>query len=359
MRILKYILLLFLLFTVATSVYIITQKGSFEVTQTGIINTKKSTVFDYVNDYKNWETFGSWMSKQDPILFQYPAKTMGAGAHFTWEHHTSSGSIKTYFVKEGDSIAQVGNFSGTEFRLYWKFKESPKGTSVTVHCKGTMNAYAKFASFFKGGIHSLAEKTIAKSLENLDRTMAYEMKTYAIKVDGIVSRNATYCLQQTISCKIQKVTKNIKIMLPRMVYFFKKNNLTMAGKPFVQYQLYDEAKDIATIMVGVPIAQEAFVASGSDIGTGQLQAFTCLKTTLTGDYSHRNEAWKKAKKYIADHHLTENFAGNYVEVYTLTIDEVKSPSKWKTEIYIPIFPVAETKLTPTDTLTKIDSLSQQ
>ena len=73
---------------------------------------------------------------------------------------------------------------------------------------------------------------------------------------------------------------------------------------------------------------------------GEIIAFTCLKTTLTGDYSHSKEAWIKAKKHITDNGLKENFAGSYTEVYAKTIDDIKLPSKWITEIYIPVFPKA-------------------
>src|SRR6476620_102473 len=80
MRILKYIFLLLLLALVGITVYVATQKGDFEVTKSSIIKTPRSTVFDYVNDYKNWETFGSWMSKDSDLHFNYGAKTIGAGA---------------------------------------------------------------------------------------------------------------------------------------------------------------------------------------------------------------------------------------------------------------------------------------
>ena len=61
MRILKYIILLLILAFVGITVYVATQRGDFEIQKSGIINTTRSTVFEYVNDYKNWETFGSWM----------------------------------------------------------------------------------------------------------------------------------------------------------------------------------------------------------------------------------------------------------------------------------------------------------
>ena len=114
----------------------------------------------------------------------------------------------------------------------------------------------------------------------------------------------------------------------------------MVGKPFVNYDKYDVTGDFATISVCIPVSQQVFISDGSDVGSGEIIAFTCLKTTLTGDYSHSKEAWSKAKKYIADNGLKENFAGNYTEVYVKTIDDIKQPSKWITEIYIPVFPKA-------------------
>ena len=134
-----------------------------------------------------------------------------------------------------------------------------------------------------------------------------------------------------------------------MVYFFKKNQLAMAGKPFVQYERYDVANDIVTFSVCVPTTKQIFVTSGSDVTSGEIIPFTCLKTTLTGDYSHTQEAWSKARKYIADNGFQENIAGKYTEVYTKTIDDIKQPSKWVTEIHIPVFPKTPT-VAPTTVL---------
>lgn len=125
-----------------------------------------------------------------------------------------------------------------------------------------------------------------------------------------------------------------------MVHFFYKNKIAMTGKPFVMYDRYDVTNDIATISVCIPVGKEVFISPGSDVSSGEIIAFTCLKTTLTGDYSHSKEAWAKAQKYIADNGLKQNFAGNYSEVYVKTIDDIKQPSKWVTEIYIPVFPKA-------------------
>jgi hypothetical protein len=341
MRILKYIFLLLLLALIGMTVYVTTQKGDFEVSKSSILKTQRSTVFDYVNDYKNWETFGSWMKKENNMKFDYPSKTMGSGAYCSWESSSGDGNIKTYFVKENDSIFQKANLNGTKSDIIWTFKDTIGGTKVTVHSRGKMDVLTKIKTFFNGGISAVLSDVFEKSLRNLDKTLDYEMKTYAIKVNGIVQRGSGFCIKQTVSCRIKSVSKNVKIIIPRMVSFFKKNKLSMAGKPFVLYDRYDVANDIVTLSVCVPTDKQIFISSVSDVTTGEIIPFTCLKTTLIGDYSHTKEAWTKAKKYIADNGLKENFAGKYVEVYSKTIDDVKQPSKWITEIYIPVFPKAE------------------
>lgn len=114
----------------------------------------------------------------------------------------------------------------------------------------------------------------------------------------------------------------------------------MSGKPFILYDRYDRANDIVTFSVCAPTREQIFITSGSEITSGEIVPFTCLKTTLTGDYSHLKEAWTKAENYIRDNGYTPNFAGKYAEVYIKTIDDVKQPSKWITEIHIPVFPKA-------------------
>ncbi|HNP32283.1 MAG TPA: transcriptional regulator [Flavobacterium sp.] len=342
MRILKYIFLLILLALVGITVYVATQKGDFEVTKSGIIKTSRSSVFDYVNDYKNWETFGSWMQKNSDIKFNYDVKTIGAGAKCSWDNGSDEGNIRTVFVKENDSISQRANFNGTTVAISLTFKDTVGGTKVTIYSKGKMDLLTKICTFFKGGATSILIDSYEKSLRNLDKTLNYEMKTYSIKVNGIVQRGSGYCLKQTVSCHIKSVSKNIKIMMSNMLHFFKKNRIAMTGKPFVSYDRYDVANDFATISICIPVGKEIFISSGSDVSSGAIVAFTCLKTTLTGDYSHSKEAWTKAEKYIADNGLKQNFAGSYSEVYVKTIDDIKQPSKWITEIYIPVFPKAET-----------------
>ncbi len=337
MRILKYIFLLLLLAFIGITVFVATQKGDFEVSKSRIIKTQRTTTFNYVNDFRNWETFCTWLDDKE-IVYNYTEKTMGVGATYSWKGDNSEGNLKISSLNEGNSISQKMSYNGTTSNVNWTFKDSIGGTKITLHCKGQMDVLTKIKVFFQGGITSLIGEMYNKSLEKLDTTLNYEMKTYSIKVNGIVQRSSGFYLKQTITCKIKSLSKNIRIMMPRMVHFFKKNKLPSTGKPFVLYDKYDFPNDIVTFSVCVPIRDSINISPGSDMSAGKLNAFTSLKTTLIGDYSHSKEAWNKAYKYIKDNDLKENAAGHYVEVYTKTIDNSKNPSKWITEIYIPVFP---------------------
>lgn len=70
--------------------------------------------------------------------------------------------------------------------------------------------------------------------------------------------------------------------------------------------------------------------------SGQLPAYSALKTTLTGDYSHSQKVWKKGYEYLMKNKLERNTTLQIIEVYTKNSLDVKAPSKWITETYIPI-----------------------
>jgi effector-binding domain-containing protein len=354
MRILKYLFLLIILFSIGLGVYIFTQKGDYQVSRSKVIKASKITVFEYVNDFKNWETFNA-MKHQDPsILYNYSGNTSGIGASFSWHGSNGIGIMKTIYIKENDSISQKVTLDGSSAIVNWKFKDTIGGTKVTYSTIGKIGFMMKFKSFFKGGISRIKKNEYDRTLYNLEKTLATELKTYSVKVNGIAQRKAAYFLKQTFSCKTKSVSRNIKVVMSKLVYFFKKNNIPMAGKPFVIFNSTTLETEVITVSVCIPTYRLIAVMPGSDVSSGQMDAFTCIKTTLTGDYSHRKELWKKGQQYIVENKYIPNFGGKYVEIYTKTIDDVKNPSKWKTELYIPVYPkVIDTQVKPSTTIDTI------
>lgn len=338
MKILKYLFLLLLLSLVALSIFVATQKGDFTVERSKVINSPKAAVFNYVNDYKNWADFGSWTAQDPEMKINYPQNTIGKGASYSWEGKEGNGSIKTIFVKENDSIAQKMNFEGTASNVFWSFKDTVGGTKVTWKTTGKMSFLFKIYTAFNGGVNKVIGSMYEKSLANLDKILDYEINTYTVKVNGLIKMPETFYLHQTFTSEISKVIKNFRIVTPKIITFCEKNNLPLAGKPFVIYHTYDLVNGLTKISICVPIKNQIYTSEGSDLLTGKLEAFEAVKTTLTGDYSHIIKAMDKTNAYIASRQIAINPSLSHIEVYTAGKTETKSPSKWVTEIYYPTKP---------------------
>lgn len=346
MRILKYILLLFLLFLIGLTVFIITQKGDYNITRSTIIKTPRTTVYNYVNDYRNWENFASWSDNKGKTQFTFPNTTIGKNASCSWDG-TSTGTIRTIEVIENVFIKQKMIFNETETEGYWTFKDTLGKTKVSWHTKGTMSVMMKIKAFVNGGIGNTIGSIYEKTLANLDRTLDFELNTFDIKVDGIVVKPKQFYIAQTINSKNENVTKNIKIMIPKMISFFEKNKMVMHGKPFVMFNKVDDVAKTTNFSVCMPIKDSISIMEGSDVSSGKIEGFSAVKTTLKGDYSHLPKANQKVLDYLFENKLKRNFTIVPYQVYVLSFMDDKQPSKWKTELYYPIYPNTVAPVNPT------------
>jgi effector-binding domain-containing protein len=338
MRILKYIFLLLLLSIVALSIFIATQKGNFSIERSKIINSPKSAVFNYVNDYRNWADFGSWTSEDPEMKIVYPQVTVGKGASYSWEGKDGPGEMRTLFVKENDSIAQKMNYNGTSSSVFWSFKDTVGGTKVTWKTTGEMSFLFKVYTALNGGVDKVIGTMYEKSLANLDKSLDYEINTFSVKVNGLVKKPQTFYLAQTFTSELSKINKNTKIVIPTIIAFCEENEIDVNGKPFVIYHTYDVVKGLAKISICLPIKKEIFISYGSDMVSGKLEASEGVKTTLTGDYSHIKDGYDKALAFLNKNQLTQDPLISHIEIYSTGKNEMKNPSKWVTEVYIPVLP---------------------
>lgn len=340
MRIVKYLFLLIVLAIIAISVYVATQKGSFDITTSTIIDVPRPVVFNYVNDYRNWEDWNQWKKEDPAMTFTYGDNTVGKGGNYSWSGDDSEGSAKTIFVKENDSIAQLVSYAGTESTAYISFKDTLGKTKVTWHTKGRLNFISKIKATFKGGTDKLVYGMYEKSLSNLNQLITMEMKTFDVKVNGISQQPASWYIKQTYRCKQEDLQSRLLLVLPKMMKFFKKHNIVTTGSPFIIYENIDTASGMVTFSICGPVSEQVYFAPGSDMGSGQLPAYTALKTTLTGDYSHRPKARKKAADYLAANNLQPNPAIKKIDVFVKSATDIKNPSKWVTELLMPLTTVS-------------------
>jgi len=338
MRILKYLLLLFLLSLVALSIFIATQKGEYFIERSRVINSPVVSVYNYVNDYRNWEDFGTWSDDDAGMRFIYPENTVGKGASYSWDGKDGTGSMTTIFTKENDSIAQNMIIDGSSSMVNWKFKDTIGGTKVTWSTKGKMGFLFKIYSALNGGVDKVIGTMYEKSLSNLDKNLDFEIKSFSVKNNGLVIKPQIFYIAQTFTTEISKITKNFKIVVPKLSTFCSENNITVSDSPFIIYHTYDLQSGLAKISIALPIQSEIFLSAGSDINSGKLETFEAVKTTLTGDYSHLMKANDRAITVLNQKQLKRDPKYVFIAIYKAARPEVRNPSKWITEIYIPLMP---------------------
>ena len=338
MKIIKYIFLLILLAVVGISVYIATQNGDYTIKRSSYIKVPKEIVFNYVNDYRNWDQWFDLDADSTDVKFNFPENTIGQGGSFSWNYGSEKGQIQSLFVKENDSIAQKIVIDGAVSKSSLTLTDSIGGTKLNWIVTGTADFSTKIKAAFKGGIEEFKAKMFQNSLNNVNTIITKEIREYSVEVIGEVKIDSLYYVKQTATVKVRDINSKITPMLQRMDKFFKNGNMQMNGSPFVIFESSDTANGTVTFSVCGPLKEEIFVSNPSDVSIAKLQPFTALKTVLKGDYSHRNVAIKKAMTYISTNNINRNTALKYIDIYTVNASTEKSPSKWVTEILIPILP---------------------
>ena len=338
MQILKYLFLLLLLSIVATTIFIATKKGEFQLERSKVINSPKAAVFNYVNDYQNWPDFNSWMLEDKDLKMSYPTTTAGSGTSCSWRGAESAGDIHTLDTKFNESITQKLNNNGTESEVFWHFKDTVGGTKVTWKTKGNLSFELKMLAALKGGVERNLGSIYEKSLKNLDKILDYEMNTYSVKVVGEVRKTATPYLSLSLSSKVSNVNKNSKIIFSKITDYCTKNGIEIYGKPFIIYHFYDATKETVKLSFCIPIKNEIVPTSESGFQAGKLASFPAVKTILKGDYAYLQKAIDQTNTFFNTKVIPRGTKFSHLVVFALGRNELKQPSKWITYIYTPIKP---------------------
>lgn len=338
MRILKYIFLLILLLAIALTVFIATQEGKYDIKKEKVINVQGPVIYNYINDYRNWENVGVLTNNDTTAVYSFSDVTFGKGTKTSWKLSDSDGNVETVRVVENDSIIQKAVINNYPSDIAWGFNKAGNGTKVSVRIKGELSFKDKAYAVLQGGVQERLEATLDKGLENLNKFLVHELGTYNVDVIGLVNKTGTYYLQQAVKVPAKDATTRINEITAKLTAFAVTNKIVLNGAPFVIYTNTGRQGAEMQFAVCIPIKEEIFTMPGSEYEGGRLEGFQALKTTLKGDYSHLKKAWDASAKEISTKALQENTGGQYIEVHTRNVQQIKKPSGWVTDIYTPVGP---------------------
>lgn len=327
MKILKYIFLLLLLCGIAGFVFIATQPGEFVITKTKEISISKDVVFNFVNDYENshlWNINFNSTSSSESISEDLKTYTISNGSE--------SVVYETLAVYKTDSIAQKLTQDNLTHTLVWKFIQNKKGTLLSCSVTGKMSLKQKVFSVLQGGAENYLGDDIEKSLTNINMYLSNQLNKFNIKINGLVTKEATLYIKQTDTSSTKQISTITQTKIPNLIKFAKEISINYIEKPFIVFDNSNRTE----FSVALPVKEEIITSEGSDVEGGELLEFKAVKVTLTGDYSHIKKAKEEAYKYIERNKLIVDTNGTFMDAFIVYPNKQKQPSKWVTEIYIPV-----------------------
>ncbi|CAN5152122.1 effector binding domain-containing protein [soil metagenome] len=342
MKIIKYLFFLLLIAIIAGAIYIATKDGDYHIEETKIVHAPVPVVFNEVNNYYNWESWGPWRNESDDIIVQYNPEIRGEGGGFSWKsNELGDGTIATTKVLIDNSLEQVvvhnPSFAESRGKMYWKFEEVDEGTKVTLGMSGSQSFKEKLAYAFKdNSLSQMLKPRFARTLEKLNSGLLNKMSVYSINVDGVTTHGGGFYMYTTTASKISQVPIRMKNMLTQVRNYMELNNITIQGDPFVLYNSWDEQNDSAIYSTGIFTPSIVITPSDSDVLNGLQPNQQVVKTTLKGDHENLKEAWDRAYQYIEENNLMVDDESQPFEVYKTDPDSTMNPANWVTEIFIPV-----------------------
>lgn len=337
MRILKYLFLLFLLLSLAFVVFVATMPSTYTVKKSKKINTTKEQIYSFTKDFKNWKYFNPWVNVEKDFSEKFLINTKDSLPLYRWNQ---KGNYGTIFQKEiyKDSLIYLLSIDGDKQTTSISFRPIKNSTEVSWKITGHLNFKEKMLSVLYGGSQIYMGKYLENGLDKINNYLVNELNNFNIIVNGFTTKQATNFIQQKDSTSITNFDIVSMQKVNKLMNFIKQNDIKTEGSPFVLFYDWNIKENKTIFSVCVPVKEEILTAEGSEISGGSFKNFLAVKTTLTGDYSHKRKAWDKTFDFFTENKIYQDFSGKgkHLEIYVLSSSEEKSPSKWITEIYVPV-----------------------
>ncbi|TYB79541.1 SRPBCC family protein [Bizionia myxarmorum] len=338
MKTFKYILFFLLILIIGASIYIAVQPNDFNVTRTRTVAAPAQVVYNRVIDFKNWESWSPWIDKDSETKIELVDSTSNLNGTYSWTNGESMGLIKTINRVPYQTIEQEFQYNKFEVaKMQWEFIQNDTNETEVSWTMSSENLsfYEKGYALLNGGHDKMIGPDFERGLEKLTSEVLASMEVYSVKVDGIAQHGGGFYIYSSTSSKISDIQTTIQKLMPKVKSYALKNNIAMAGAPFILYHNWDEANNAVMFSICIPTTTQ-IATTQSDILAGQLEPFKAIKTTLKGNYSNLKEAWDATNNYISQYNMEATEMGPMLEVYLTEPSLQPNPANWITEIFIAI-----------------------
>ncbi|MDR2221370.1 MAG: hypothetical protein LBE34_01395 [Flavobacteriaceae bacterium] len=325
MRILKYFLLLLLLFTISLTVFILTQSGEFKVHKTFTLDAPQPVIYEYIHNIDNWN---DWIptTKKENAVYDITIDKIG-NYQIRQEYNHPYDSLSQDILKD----QKISN-------LVWKFKPNGKKTNVTFTFEGDLDLQTKISTFFYGTPSDVASQSIDKNINALIVYFIKQYKNYEIETNGIKNIKGSKYLYISSTTDMGTFETDIVKLDKKLRNFCSINDITITDTPFIILRNSLGNKSIS-FDFALPIKEKLFLNEEEIFKIGEIKGNSYFETIFKGHYAHL-----KAGLIEINHAITRGDVSVVSDRPTIlklrkSSAESKRPAEWETIFYIPAIPI--------------------
>ena len=333
MKILRRILLIFLLLVLALAGIGFLLPRQVKVERSLFIHSKASIVFNQVNKLRNWVKWSPWFHTDPKLKIEFSGPTFGNGSVLSWK------SSDRYFVEAGtitilksyayDSIVlemdfkDLGKSSGV-----FRFGKSEDGTRISWEIESNLgnNPVSRWFGLF---IDHMVGPDLTLGL------LGIREASRQVKVPGNVTIDEVF-LPQRIVLSMRDTCIPVSLALKPGKMFWSvsqpihQRKLKTEGYPLTIYHSY--SPEVFDIESGIPVS--SVTEETRDIACRLYPSQKTVRAKYSGYYKDISIAYEEIKKYIDDKYL--EVSGPFWEVFIPGDNHGIGSSTDTTEIYFPL-----------------------
>lgn len=317
---------------------------SMDVSYTQKLNAPVASVFNQVEDFKNWPNWSPWAESDPEMKVTYGDKSKGEGASYSWEGPvTGKGRMDMREVVKSEKLGMDIGFdmgNGLEFSTAdMFFKQEGEATEVTWNFNSTgsdgfmeriMNVVmpSKLEGMYQQGLTKL-EKV---ALENPYTPEEEPVLNTGVKKE--MREGFFYLGERYENVGLTEISSAMyAASYGKIMSYMGENNAMdkLVQPPISVTEKYDEESQVTTFSVAMMTSEK--IDAGSGLESRYMNDHSAMVMTHYGPYETIADTYEKLMTVIMAKEMEPLFP--CYEIYVTDPETEPDSTKWETKVVIP------------------------
>lgn len=336
MKILKYILIAVLVIAALFLIASAFMPAKMSTKRTIVINAPAPSVFEEVNEYKNWDKWSPWYALEPTMEQTYSEPSAGQGAWTRWKgKEMGEGKQTIVESRPNEYIKTLLEFDDMDSKNYsdFTFRDSAGATIVEWGFDGAeMPFYMRCMNLMMKGMLDKEFDNGLANLKKLCESKSAEAPKVSYEVHETDMTDRVYIAKRD-SLTFDKISEFYSTNLPAIFEAVGKAKLEPAGAPSGLFFSWDEANKSALMAAAIPVKGDA-KTTVKGFETIVVPAGKNLHIAYMGSYEKSADAHYAMDAYIKEKNMEQLMP--VIEEYVTDPMHEPDTNKWLTNIYYPV-----------------------